>query len=412
MTRIERIYTDNSIGSKLKNLLLENVIGSHENRTVDQKKDNSAGQISPGQVAGTGRIRLAAVGDLLLSTDPCGEIRPRDGEKLFSEVTPILAQSDVVFGNLECTLCGNGDTVPTEPRVITSEELIRSVKAAGIGVVTLANNHAFDCLLEGFHRTRSLLDEIGISSFGAGDTQANATAPIILEAKGIRLGFIGAVDRQTGAGPMAEPDSYGVAPLDIERMTAQIRELRNKVDHVIVSVHWGEERFQIPAPNQIEQAHRLVHAGASLVLGHHPHVLQGLERYQGAIIIYSLGNFTANDVYYTDGDRLTWNRTERTGCILQVEMDSKTICGIEQILTCDSGRTIEIDPSRFGSKLSARLNRSVARGVTLRRYRWEHLRIKILKSVLEHFRWRHLKRLRVRQIGKAFSALFLAARVK
>ena len=288
---------------------------------VKQNRDNSAESNPASRVGGRGRIQLAAVGDILLCTDPRGQVRPRDGKKLFAGVRSTFAQSDIVFGNLECTLEGDGGTVPTEPRVVSPAELIRSVKAAGIQVVTLANNHAFDCHQAGFHNTRRLLEEIDIAYFGAGDTLTEASAPMILEVEGIRLGFIGAVDRSTGIRQFVEQEGCEVAPLDIERLAAQIGELRDEVDHVIVSVHWGEERFQIPSPNQIEQAHRLVDDGASLVLGHHPHVLQGMERYQGAIIIYSLGNFVASEVLYSDGYAITWNRTERTGCILQVEMD-------------------------------------------------------------------------------------------
>ena len=200
---------------------------------MKENKDNSAESNSIGRAAGRGRIRLAAVGDILLVTDPRGEVPPRDVKKLFAGVRSTFAQSDIVFGNLECTLAGDGDTVPTEPRVVSSAELIHSVKEAGIQVVTLANNHAFDCHQAGFHNTRRLLDEIGIAYFGAGDTLTEASAPLILEVEGIRLGFIGAVDRSTGIRQFVEQEGCEVAPLDIERLAAQIGELRDEVDHVI-----------------------------------------------------------------------------------------------------------------------------------------------------------------------------------
>ena len=411
-TRLQGNFTIIIIGRQNDNLLLEINLVSCENSIVKENNDNSAESSLIERAAGRGRIRLASVGDILLCTDPRGQVRPRDGKKLFAGVTSTFAQSDIAIGNLECTLAGNGGRVPTEPRVVSSAELVRSVKEAGIQIVTLANNHAFDCLQAGFGRTRRLLDETGIAYFGAGDTLTEATAPVILEVAGIRLGFIGAVDRRTGVRQIAEPEDCGVAPLDIEHLAGRIGELRREVDHVIVSVHWGEERFQIPSPIQVEQAHRLVDAGASLVLGHHPHVLQGLERYQGAVIIYSLGNFVASEVLYSDGDSLTWNRTERTGCILQVEMDSEKIYGTKQVLTYDNGESVEIDTSRFGRKLLNRLNQSLARGVTLKRYRWEHLRIKTIKPVLSHLRWRNLKRLRLRQIRNAWAGIFSAIRAK
>ena len=105
----------------------------------------------------------------------------------------------------------------------------------------------------------------------------------------------------------------------MDRLVRQIQELRQHVDHVIVSLHWGEERFLIPSPVQVEQAHALADAGASMVLGHHPHVLQGLEVYRGVPIIYSLGNFVADEVHFTNGDAVRWDRVGQTGCILRAD---------------------------------------------------------------------------------------------
>lgn len=364
-----------------------------------------------GPSAGSGGwIRLAAVGDILLCVDPRGRVRPRDGEKLFSEVRSTLADSDIVFGNLECTLEGDGNTVGTEPRVVSSRELVGSVKEAGFQVVTQANNHAFDCLGAGFDTMRDLLDELGIAYFGAGDSLAEAESPVVLDVEGVRLGFVGAVDRCSGVQQIAGAENCGVAPLEIERLAGQVSRLKSEVDHVIVSVHWGQERFRVPSPGQIEQGHMLVEAGASLILGHHPHVLQGLERYKGAVILYSLGNFVASEVHYTDGDVLTWDRAERTGCILQVEMDRQTIHGVEQVLTYDDGERVLLDDSCFGRKLLGRVNRAVASGVSTKRYRWEHFRVKTVKPVLSHLRWRDLKRLRLGQIRKVWASILQAIR--
>ncbi|HYW80741.1 MAG TPA: CapA family protein, partial [Thermoguttaceae bacterium] len=242
-------------------------------------------------------VRFAAVGDLLLTPGPASARYDRDPALVSPRVRELFAQSDLVFGNLECTLAGDGHTVPTEPRVVATDELVRAVGAVGCDVVTLANNHMFDCLEGGFQNLRSLLDESGLPHFGAGMNIEEAEAPAILEINGVRLAFLGAVDRRSGPYRFAAVDQWGVAPLDIDRLTRQIGELRSHVDHVLVSLHWGEERFLIPSPVQIDQAHALVDAGASIVLGHHPHVLQGLELRGPTPIIYSLGNFLADDVH-------------------------------------------------------------------------------------------------------------------
>ena len=183
--------------------------------------------------------------------------------------------------------------------------------------------------------------------FGAGMNLDEAAAPAIVEAGGLRLAFLAAVDQRSGPYRFAAEDQWGVAPLDVDRLARQIRDLREQVHHVVVSVHWGEERFLIPSPVQIEQAHAIVDAGASIVLGHHPHVLQGLEFYRGAPIIYSLGNFIADDVYFSDGDAIRWNRTERTGCILLAELSESAVVNVRQVPTFDTGRLVELDRRRL-----------------------------------------------------------------
>jgi len=319
-------------------------------------------------------FRLAAVGDLLLACDPRGIVPDRRAEGLFDDVKSLWADCDVVFGNFECTLAGDGTTVPTEPRVITTKALARAVGQAGFTHVTLANNHMFDCLHAGFANTRRFVTDMGVACFGAGDDLADASAPAFAEAAGIRLAFLATVDDCAGAHQFAAEGRWGVAPLDMDRLLRRIADLQGEVDHVIVSPHWGEERFSIPSPNQVEQAHAMVDAGASMILGHHSHVLQGLEVYRGAPIVYSLGNFVVNDVYWTDGDVVTWNRTERTGCVLLAEFTKDSARIVSQVPTYDDATRVTVDETPFGAKRIARVNRALSRGVTLKRYRRESKR--------------------------------------
>ncbi len=352
-------------------------------------------------VDGQGSIRIAAVGDLLLACEPNGSYSPRDSAAIFAGVRRLLSQCVIVFGNLECTLVGDGATVATEPRVVSAPELVNGIKTAGFTVVSLGNNHMFDCLEVGFHRLQALLDELGIAYFGAGDNLAEAAAPTILKKAGIRIAFIAGVDERSGPSHFATETHWGVAPLDVIRMTKQIHELRDRVDHVIVSVHWGEERFLIPSPVQIEQAHAFVDAGASMVLGHHPHVLQGLEMYRGTPIIYSLGNFVTNDVHFTNGDIMKWNHTERTGCILLADLNKTNSGNVRQVPTYDSGQRVCIDRTGFGGRRIDRVNLAVSEGVSLKRYRLEHLLVKTIKPVLQHLRWSQLRRLRPAHVRNA-----------
>ena len=357
-------------------------------------------------------VRIAAVGDLLLTPGLGGTPYLRSPSLISPEIHSLFGECDVVFGNLECTLPGDDGCVPTEPRVVSNEQLVRAVKKAGFDIVSLANNHMFDCLESGFADLRSLLDEIGLPYFGAGMNLAEATAPAVLERGGLRIALLGAVDERSGPYRFAATNQSGVAPLDTERLVAQIGELRSHVDHVLVSIHWGEERFLVPSPKQISQAGMLVDAGASMVLGHHPHVLQGLEVRSGAPIIYSLGNFIADDVPFSDGDSIQWNRAERTGCILRADLTRDGVENVRQTPTYDSGRTVEVDGSRFGQRRLEKARRAIAKGVTLGRYRREHLWVKTIKPILHHLRWSEIRRLRYRQVINALDSLVRALRAR
>lgn len=353
-------------------------------------------------------VRLGAVGDILL-TDRSEADAPR---VMGDELSRQLERCDIVLANLECTLPGNGPTVPTEPRVVTTPGRIRAALAWGVDVVCLANNHMFDHLDAGFRNTRQLLDELGIPWFGAGETLEEATQPAIVKAADASLAFIGAVDHRSGPARFATPDGYGVAPLDVSRLMNQIGELRADGHRVIVSVHWGEERFLIPSPQQIEAAHRLAEAGAVAIIGHHPHVVQGLETRAGVPVIYSLGNFVADPIAFSDGDVMTWNATERIGCLLTAALGDDHPAEVTLTPTRDDGSRVDVDHSRAGRQRIDRTARALARGVTLPRYRREHFRVKVLTPALARLRWSRLKKLRPANVARALRAVFRSTRAE
>lgn len=350
------------------------------------------------------RIRLAAVGDLLFTNRP-GCINPGRGlEALSNDIKELFKSCNVVFANLEATFPGP-QMVPTEPRLVANLRQIQSLRDSGINMVTLANNHAFDCLDEGFHRLRDVLDDLGIPWFGAGDNFEEAFRPVILDVGGISFAFLGVVDESSAPSHFAGKSTRGVAPLDTEIVCLKIKELRGQVDHVILAPHWGEERFRLPSPEQVDQAHTFVDAGASMVLGHHPHVLQGVEIYRGAPIAYSLGNFLANRVYWSDGGFLNWDRSGRTGCIIVAEVDVKGVQEFQQVLTFDDGKNIQIDSSGWGGRYLKKVNGFLVRGVTPKRYQREGFYVRNIWPVYSHLRWSELRRIRPRHFRKAFHRL-------
>jgi len=352
------------------------------------------------------------VGDVLLASGPCASQPGRDPALLAPDVRAVLAECDLVIGNLEFTLPGDGRHVPSEPRVVAEPECVAAVAAAGLHAVSLANNHVFDCLEAGFLRLRGRLQQDGLRHFGAGMDLAEASAAAVVEVNGARLALLGAADLQSGPYQFAETDRFGVAPLDVPRLVDQIGRLHSEVDHVIVSLHWGQERFLIPSPAQIEQARALVDAGASMVLGHHPHVLQGVESWRDRPIVYSLGNFVADDVRFDDGDVMRWNRTERTGCILLAELRPEGVRGLRQVPTYDDGRLVHIDRGSFGRQRIERVNAVLARGVSPGRYRREHLWVKTIRPVLRHLRWSQLGKLRLRHVRNGLGQLWRSLRAR
>lgn len=352
---------------------------------------------------GNKTIQFAAVGDLLLTARSSN--RPGRGlGALSDEIQSLFKSRDLVFANLECTLEGD-EKIPTEPRLLTTETQIRSLGQSGIDCVSLGNNHAFDYYDQGFIRLREMLSGIGIRWCGAGLNIQEAMEPVLYDIQGIRLAILGVVDRSSGIDRFAGENNSGVTPLGTERVCSRIRELKQTVDHVIVSPHWGMERFRIPSPDQMDQARTFADAGASLVLGHHPHVVQGMERVGNVPVMYSLGNFMSSHVYWDSGDYLNWSKFERVGCIFICEFSKTSLLSVEQIPVYDDGVCIEIDKTGWGEKCIAKVNRFLASGVTQKIYNREAFRVNKVLPVISHLSWQGVKKIRPRHFIKAYKKL-------
>lgn len=199
-----------------------------------------------------------------------------------------IEQHDLFVVNLEHPITTATTRVEKEFNFKLDPRYVTMLKQGGIGLVNLANNHMFDYGPEGVIETLRSLDEAGIPYVGAGSTLAEARTPVIMTLGAKRIGFLG----YHGAGVFAAtPTTPGVAPRNVPWIVEDIRSLRNSTDAIVVNIHWGEELAPEPAPWQRELAHRLVDEGVSLIVGHHPHVLQGVESYKDAVIAYSMGNF-------------------------------------------------------------------------------------------------------------------------
>ncbi len=216
----------------------------------------------------------------------------------FQFVAQALSQADIAFANLESPMTEGGSPANKDYVFRAPIEAAESLAAAGIDVVSLANNHALDYGLEGFFDTMAALENSGIAYVGAGRDLAAARAPALVTVKGLRLAFLAYVntpdDSLSGfsvAATAAMADRAGVAWATPEAIAQDVAQAALQADIVVVSLHTGFEYWEEANDLQVRLAQAAIDAGADLVLGHHPHVLQGLEEYGGGLIAYSLGNF-------------------------------------------------------------------------------------------------------------------------
>jgi len=241
---------------------------------------------------------LLAGGDVLLDlTEP-------EGIDPFTNVQPRLSSADVAIVNLEMAITERGEPYDKEFVFRAPRSAALTLAAAGVDVVSLANNHVLDFGPEGLEDTISVLDEVGILRPGAGSNNAEAYAPRVLTLDNqIRVAFVSASAVIPG-GFAAGAERPGVADAKwaIPRVLAAVRAAAAGNDVVVVSVHWGAERETCPSEEQRDLARQLIEAGANIILGHHPHVLQPIETFDRTVIAYSLGNFAWHPRYGITGD--------------------------------------------------------------------------------------------------------------
>lgn len=273
-----------------------------------RKDDSVRGEKSGVQAgpAGTASsLRIIAVGDILLGRGVSSRIKRlnKTYASAFEDVVDILKKGDVVFGNLEepitdRTRCLASHTEGGKFIIKNPVESFEALRFAGFNLFNLASNHTLDYYEEGLRDTIAILDRNGIVHAGAGENLDQARKAGIIEKNGLTIGLLGYTDwaellfkGDPGITFAATADKPGVAPMNMELIKEDIRNLRNKVDVLIISLHWGVEGSSRPTPDQVVFAHELIDSGADIILGHHPHRFQGIELYRDKPIVYSLGNF-------------------------------------------------------------------------------------------------------------------------
>ena len=225
-------------------------------------------------------VTMTAVGDCTLATDinadpngrfkSVGESLNGDYSYFFKNVSPIFSEDDLTIVNFEGTLSNQGTRQDKQFAFRGKPEYVQILTSSSVEAANLANNHSADYGDVSLSDTIKYLNEAGVSNFIGTNTA-------IRDVNGISVGLVGidALDETEAA--------------KLENVIGSVKSLGAQL--VIVSIHWGEEKATAPNDTQTELAHKAIDAGADLVLGTHPHVLQGIEKYNGKYIAYSLGNF-------------------------------------------------------------------------------------------------------------------------
>lgn len=236
-------------------------------------------------------VELAAVGDVMLGRlvgermAQFGWRYPFEGEGL----QPLLAGADVALGNLECALSERGRAQPKTYTFRAPPSAVEALTYAGFDVMTLANNHTGDFGHDALRDTLETLIQAGIQPVGAGENLEAALRPVLLEANGLRLAILGF--NEIGPRSFDATDTRpGSTYLDEETAVNAVRAAAREADLVIVTCHWGVEYANLASERQRRLAARLEETGAALVIGHHPHVVQGVRYGKTSLALYSLGN--------------------------------------------------------------------------------------------------------------------------
>ncbi|MFA5086730.1 MAG: CapA family protein [Candidatus Paceibacterota bacterium] len=264
---------------------------------------------------------LIAVGDIMLTRGVAIKIAKNGSEYPFLQVKDYLKTGDIVFGNLETPISPGRAIKPGEMLFRSDPGLEKELRANNFSILSLANNHTENFGDYGLEQTFKYLDEAGIKYIGAGENINQAYSPVITDANGLKFAFLAYDDIDfTPASYEADESSAGIAFMDEEKMVLAINEAKKLADFVIVSMHSGIEYKTVPSDKQKEFARLAIDSGAEMVIGHHPHVVESMEKYNGKYIFYSLGNFIFDQM---------WSLPTRQGAIAKIVFDKSGVKSVE-----------------------------------------------------------------------------------
>lgn len=235
-------------------------------------------------------VSFCAVGDILLDRGLKKVLENNDAEYIFEETSKFINTHALALCNLECVISTKGIPIPKQYTFRADTSVMKGLRISGFNIYSLANNHTIDFGRDALIEMKELLEKNNFYTVGVGKNQIEALKPLIVNTKGISIAIFANLNFPLESYVYLENLS-GPSQANIEELTEKIKETREKVDFIIVSFHWGAEFNPYPTDRQIEDAHETIDAGADLIIGHHPHIIQSIEKYNNKFIIYSLGNF-------------------------------------------------------------------------------------------------------------------------
>ncbi len=276
-------------------------------------------------------LDMIAVGDIMLGRGVNNQmIANNDYLYPYRPIHDELMTADFRVANLECMIT---DLVPppTDPNTFTfisAKKAVDGLVYGGFDTLTLANNHSNAEGQTVFQDMQATLSSNGILHCGGGDNLTEARKPAIKTVRGVRIAIL-SYDNIAPQGPFATDTSWGLAPIDVTTLPQDLAAARAQADIVIPYFHWGIEYTKDPTQYQQQVARAAIDAGATMVLGNHPHWTQGIENYKGKLIIYSMGNF----VFDQD-----WSEATREGMLIHLYWRNETLVSVRFVATQDVNR--------------------------------------------------------------------------
>ena len=275
-------------------------------------------------------ITISAVGDIMLGGTSEPVLSEHGYDYPFARVKHLFNESDVIIGNLEGPL--THQEIPYSDKEYlfkTPPELVApALKNAGFTLLNLANNHIMDFGVPGMRDTIEALRNSGMQSVGVGSNLTEARKGIVISVNDKNIGFL--------SYSLTFPKSFwatdtrpGTAFGHEHQIRSDVKRLKAKTDLVVVSFHWGREKSSELREYQPILAHAAIDEGASLIIGHHPHVLQAVEQYKHGVILYSLGNFTFGSYSQAASTSVVANISYKENIFASLELNPIKVLNID-----------------------------------------------------------------------------------